>query len=215
MRYKNYLTESSLDNATDFASTLENKIRKIFPKSGVKVEYSTNLYASITVHFTLGKDRSEYQSGIVHNDPVHTMITIDGDKKDSLSILGDIVHKVDYQMKQLILFHNEALYFLPFNMRQPAMRIEMNNLPKDAVEFIINNIVLKNTLKVRKPYISKVDKNLVRRFPLMNYILMYMLSIYKNPKDLFDNIAVFSYSNRKILDLSVQNKINLLMVNLK
>jgi len=130
-------------------------------------------------------------------------------------ILGDIVHKVDYQMKQLILFHNEALYFLPFNMRQPAMRIEMNNLPKDAVEFIINNIVLKNTLKVRKPYISKVDKNLVRRFPLMNYILMYMLSIYKNPKDLFDNIAVFSYSNRKILDLSIQNKINLLMVNLK
>ena len=76
--YKSQFRESISDNANDLAIEIENTIKKIFPKSAVKAEFNSRMYPSITVWFTLGKDKSEYINGIEQNDIAHMRLTIDG-----------------------------------------------------------------------------------------------------------------------------------------
>jgi len=55
----------------EFVKELESTIKKIFPKSYIQVQASTNLGSSIHLQFALGKNKSEWENGIIHNDPLH------------------------------------------------------------------------------------------------------------------------------------------------
>lgn len=57
---------------SEFMSALESAIKKSFPKSLVRVQASKNLGSSIGVVFALGKDKSEWANGIIHNDPLES-----------------------------------------------------------------------------------------------------------------------------------------------
>jgi hypothetical protein len=61
---------------SEFISSLESAIKKSFPKSLVRVQASKNLGSSIGVTFALGKDKSEWANGIIHNDPLHHVLMI-------------------------------------------------------------------------------------------------------------------------------------------
>lgn len=70
--YEKMLSEASkIMTVDEFIKGLESVIKKSFPKSFVKVQASGNLGTSIFVTFALGKDKSEWQNGIIHNDPLH------------------------------------------------------------------------------------------------------------------------------------------------
>ncbi len=74
IRYK----EESKTNAVDFASKIEDEIKKIFPKSYVQVDFSNRLGTSIIISFALGKDKSEWAHGIIQNDPARMNLFIYG-----------------------------------------------------------------------------------------------------------------------------------------
>lgn len=66
-----YLGEAAkIETVDDFVSNLESTVKKIFPKSFILSKASTNLGSSISLVFALGKDRSEWVSGIIENDPL-------------------------------------------------------------------------------------------------------------------------------------------------
>lgn len=85
----------------EFAKQIEDKIKKIFPKSLVQVSVQKSLGSpSILIQFALGKDRSEWANGIMMNDPLHHQIWIhDYEKslpdklKTDLSVGGNIILK--------------------------------------------------------------------------------------------------------------------------
>lgn len=75
MKLINYLNENTTINESemsvdDFTKNLESAIKKVFPKSHVAARASTNLGSSIHLQFALGKDKSEWQNGIIQNDPL-------------------------------------------------------------------------------------------------------------------------------------------------
>lgn len=71
MKVLNPVNEETKMSVSDFVSKLESTIKKIFPKSFIRVAASKNLGSSIDVTFTLGKDKSQWENGIIHNDPLH------------------------------------------------------------------------------------------------------------------------------------------------
>jgi hypothetical protein len=54
----------------EFIKKLEDTVKRIFPKSFIQIYSGKNLGSSITFKFALGKDKSEWNSGIIHNDPL-------------------------------------------------------------------------------------------------------------------------------------------------
>ena len=75
--FKEYIKEgkASFDSPEDMAAQLEKMIKGYFPKSFVKVSYSTNLGDSINITFAIGTG-NEWPNKIIHNDPVHTSMII-------------------------------------------------------------------------------------------------------------------------------------------
>lgn len=69
--------ETLLD-AQDTAFDLENKLKAIFPNSYVNVRGEKSLGGGfhVCLHFALGLDRSEWQNGIIQNDPAYTILFI-------------------------------------------------------------------------------------------------------------------------------------------
>lgn len=78
MKFKSYLNEEIITEAnrmsvSEFIKNLESAVKKIFPKSFIQIYSGKNLGSSITFKFALGKDKSEWNNGIIHNDPLfHT-----------------------------------------------------------------------------------------------------------------------------------------------
>lgn len=67
---KMLLSEAGLMTVDEFIKGLESTVKKLFPRSYIDLRASTNLGASITFRFALGKDKSEWQNGIIQNDPL-------------------------------------------------------------------------------------------------------------------------------------------------
>lgn len=61
---------------SEFITSLENAIKKSFPRSFIRIGASKNLGSSISLTFALGKDKSEFANGIIHNDPLHHNLMI-------------------------------------------------------------------------------------------------------------------------------------------
>ncbi len=71
--------------ADELAKEIENIIKKHFPNSLTFAKFSNNLYPSIRLTFALGKDKSQWSNGIIHNDPAHHVFIIEGfDKEGNL-----------------------------------------------------------------------------------------------------------------------------------
>ncbi len=68
--YHKVLMESSSMTVDDFIKKLEGTIKKSFPTSHVVARASKNLGSSIFLQFALGKNKSEWQNGIIQNDPL-------------------------------------------------------------------------------------------------------------------------------------------------
>lgn len=66
----------------EYVSELESVIKKHFPKSYVRVEYTNNISPSITITFAVGR-KSDWTNGIFQNDPVSDRIFITGFNKDN------------------------------------------------------------------------------------------------------------------------------------
>lgn len=64
--------------AQDFAFDLENKLKPLFPDNMLELRTGKALIPgyNITMWFTVGKNRSEYESGIIHNDPAYMILHI-------------------------------------------------------------------------------------------------------------------------------------------
>jgi hypothetical protein len=64
---------------TDMAKLVETAIQKSFPNSFIKVETKGPLGSTdVWVRFALGKDKSEWENGIIQNDPLHMIFRIEG-----------------------------------------------------------------------------------------------------------------------------------------
>jgi hypothetical protein len=69
-------------NTFDLVTEIESTIKKICPDSYLSVKFSNSLYPNITIVFAMGKDKTEWSNGIIHNDPCHTILSVDGMSKD-------------------------------------------------------------------------------------------------------------------------------------
>jgi hypothetical protein len=72
------LVEEALDDATfgkDLASGIRKEIEKIFPKSYLECNYSTNWGSGITIRFTLA-GKGEWANNIIQNDDVFAVIMV-------------------------------------------------------------------------------------------------------------------------------------------
>ncbi len=78
----NQLTDES---AKEFASELEAKIKEIFPSSHVIIRFKRDIgNPAIIGQFAVGKDNSEWDNGIIHNDPAFHQFWIWDVNSDSM-----------------------------------------------------------------------------------------------------------------------------------
>lgn len=89
-RYKSIFKEDINTNANELAEKIQEEIQKIFPKSFVSAKFTSNIYPNITVIFTLGKDKSEWNNGIQRNDPAYHAFMIGGKSRYGISNEGEI-----------------------------------------------------------------------------------------------------------------------------
>lgn len=67
-----YLAEDNTDlKYSKLESDIENTFKKRFKKSAMAIKIDDD---SIVIKFSLGANKNEYSSGIIHNDPIHTHI---------------------------------------------------------------------------------------------------------------------------------------------
>jgi hypothetical protein len=80
-------------------------MKKHFPKSFTQAYFNKSLSPSITVRFTLGKDKNEWRNGIIQNDPlfhlwhvwnVHEDGTLAEKLKMEMSVGGNIQIRPDW-----------------------------------------------------------------------------------------------------------------------
>jgi hypothetical protein len=76
------IKESKDMTGNQLATEIENTIKKYFPESFVRAKFGTDISPSIAIKFAIGKDKSEWSNGIIHNDPAHTSILVWGFDKD-------------------------------------------------------------------------------------------------------------------------------------
>jgi hypothetical protein len=88
--------------AEDYIKKIENIIKAIFPNSFIKISINKwERSGSIFIHFALGKDKNEWNQGIIDNDPLHTKLRLYGsidsntnNMKDKIKlemVLGDSI----------------------------------------------------------------------------------------------------------------------------
>jgi hypothetical protein len=98
------LKEDNDVTGNELADQITATIKKHFPNSGVNVKFSSGIANSITGHFAIGKDKSEWANGIIHNDPAHTIFHVygfdkDGNQKGGLELTGSIYGYNNYSTK--------------------------------------------------------------------------------------------------------------------
>lgn len=78
----------SLLAAQKIAIDLNDEIKTIFPDSFVSARASTSLGGGfhVTLHFALGLDNSEWQNGIIQNDPAYMILFVYSDSVDLVQV---------------------------------------------------------------------------------------------------------------------------------
>ena len=81
--YQSYFKESESNEATEFAQEIKDTIEKILSGFGIFIKFDTGFKPSISINIRIGKDKSEWNSGIAGNDPLTAQLSIfDGINKD-------------------------------------------------------------------------------------------------------------------------------------
>lgn len=93
IKIKDLLFEEISGNAYDLAAEIEKTIRKHFPNSFISVYFNSNIHPSISIRFTIGKDKSEWANGIIQNDPLWQVLMI----SSGINRNGDIVGKLSLE----------------------------------------------------------------------------------------------------------------------
>jgi hypothetical protein len=70
------MNEAKVMTVDEFIKKLESVAKKHFPKSYINIRATKNLGSSIDFTFALGKDKSQWNMGIIHNDPLHHLFHI-------------------------------------------------------------------------------------------------------------------------------------------
>jgi hypothetical protein len=74
--------KEQITDANVLSEKIEDVFYKHFPKSFIISEFKSNIYPSIWIQIALGAGKSEFNNGIINNDPIYTTISIDGMEKD-------------------------------------------------------------------------------------------------------------------------------------
>lgn len=82
MLEESLINESKEMTGVQLAKEIENVAKKYFPESYVRASFDTKISPSIHLKFAIGKDKSEWSNGIIHNDPAHNSILIWGFDKE-------------------------------------------------------------------------------------------------------------------------------------
>jgi hypothetical protein len=86
------LKEEELNPAEILCQEIMDTFYEVFPESACFASFSVKFKPSIKVSITLGKDKSEYPSNIINNDPLFTTFFIfdgveeDGSLSDKLNV---------------------------------------------------------------------------------------------------------------------------------
>lgn len=73
---KEQYTEGVEDNMNDLSNEFIKVFQKHFRKSYIGSKFTTNLSSGIMIRITLGENKSEYNNGIVQNDPMFTHFSV-------------------------------------------------------------------------------------------------------------------------------------------
>ena len=92
------MASEGITNANDMCLAIEEQVKRIFPDSMANVGFSNNLMSSITLYFTLGKDKSEYINGYWDNDPAKTIFHISGKVIEDIKDDGEITGPLSCEM---------------------------------------------------------------------------------------------------------------------
>ena len=91
----NALTAAGDTDADALAARIEETVRKVFPKAGIRVTVSNNLMPSINLWFALQGDPSKHANRIPQNDPAYGIFTVWGIGKD-----GSVPEKLTVEATQ-------------------------------------------------------------------------------------------------------------------
>lgn len=139
----------SVEGAKQFADEVRKLYRKYFPKSFIEVDYRTSLSPHITARIALGKDKTEWSNGIVHNDPMHTIFMIEFE--GSSALVGDGGMKVERISGGGLLGTNYERIKVPFRKTSGDRKQILTTLEryfdrlKDAVKANADNLKTSGT----------------------------------------------------------------------
>lgn len=106
-RYNDYIDAILNEEATeisekDYVNKIEETIKKYFPDSYIVVTDKGMLGGdSILIKFAFGKDKSEWENGIIHNDNgwmhiwLHESFTKDGKMKPMIDVESDTAGRIN------------------------------------------------------------------------------------------------------------------------
>ena len=160
--YKRHIFPESIeDNANDLAEALQAEVLKIFPKSMVDCEFSNRLYNSITLRFSLGKDKSEYANGYVQNDPFFTSLQIDVQGKE-LSTDGSLpnILTVTCRNQNIVIKPSQGSYSSRDNLKVPFRKT--NGDSKKIIDTVKKYFIsVKKTLQDNRDKLIDEDLKLI------------------------------------------------------
>lgn len=136
-------------------------------------------------------------------------------KKELKMLMKENAWTIDWKTKTVIIYDDDQIYFLPMNVNMGIV-LDTSDMPLSMKKIIFNQIIIKNTIQTFKtPYKSKVNTNIIRKFPILNYILMYTLKMTKHPIDLDDKITIFKYDDKSDMFLNIKDKLRLIIQSTK
>lgn len=96
--YKKYFKENETESDV-FVKEIKDGVEKILPGFGIFVKYTNNLIPIISISIRIGKDKSEWASGIAGNDPLSAMLFVENIGKN-----GELNNQLELKATQSRVF---------------------------------------------------------------------------------------------------------------
>jgi len=122
--------------------------------------------------------------------------------------MKDVIKRIDWKNRQLIVLHEESLYFIPFQDNY-GIKLALNSLPSKIQQLIVKALMLKNTKHYK---FNNVKNKSLRKYPFLYEILNIVSNITNDPSFLDEFIEIIDYNKDKI-DIGLKNKIKVIVSN--
>jgi len=116
--------------------------------------------------------------------------------------MKDIIKRIDWKSRQLIVLHDESLYFIPFQDNY-GIKLALDSLPPKIQQLIVKVLMLKNTKHYK---FNNVKNKYLRKYPFLYEVLNIVSNITNDPSFLDEFIEIIDYNKDKV-DIGLQNKI--------